>query len=527
MLLVARSAAGQSTTWPMLEARRAVITGVDIVVTDVFDVSRPADDHWFGRAANALHVQTRPAVIARELLFAVGDVVDASRVLETERNLRQYPFVRESQIVPVEMPDGSVRARVEVLDAWSLNAGGTFSRVGGRTEWSGRLDEVNVLGRGKRLAAGYAQDIQRTSRQIDYIDPQVLGSRWQMALGYGDLSDGRTRVVRIARPFYALDTAYALGMDVRASDFTITEYDAGASIYTIAARTAATRWFASRALRIGDHTVLRTGVAFSASRRDYGAPAVLGETRVPAPDVTGRRLRGFSMTNALVQDRPATFQNLASIGHTEDFNLGWTVNTEVGRHAFALGSGAAGPFVGVAFRKGWRIGQAGAWYLEAAHGARRDDGVWRDALTSAEATVYGRAGPWQTLVLHVDGASALRPDPGRWIYLGGGDGMRGYVDHLFVGDRRVVATVEDRIVTSWRPLGLVQAGFVIYGDVGVIRRLDTGEWSRVYADVGAGLRFGVLKSARANVAQISMAFPVVRDPGLSRWQLVLGNVVRF
>ena len=143
-LFQAVSAAAQS--WQDLEARRAVIAGIDIVITDVFDVSQPAENHWLGRTANAVHVQTRRAVVERELLFAAGDMVDASRILETERNLRRYAFIRESRIVPNVSADGSVRARVEAFDAWSLNGGVNLSRAGGNTSWGVHLDEGNLVG---------------------------------------------------------------------------------------------------------------------------------------------------------------------------------------------------------------------------------------------------------------------------------------------------------------------------------------------------------------------------------------------
>ena len=66
-----------------------------------------------------------------------------------------------------------------------------------------------------------------------------------------------------------------------------------------------------------------------------------------------------------------------------------------------------------------------------------------------------------------------------------------------------------------------------YADVGAIRRIDTARWSRTYADIGGGLRFGLVRGPRNNVLQASLAFPLVREPGIDRVFLVLGNTVRF
>jgi len=41
-------------------------------------------------------MQTRRGVVSRELLFAVGEPVNARRIRETERNLRRYAFIRDA-----------------------------------------------------------------------------------------------------------------------------------------------------------------------------------------------------------------------------------------------------------------------------------------------------------------------------------------------------------------------------------------------------------------------------------------------
>ena len=106
-------------------------------------------------------------------------------------------------------------------------------------------------------------------------------------------------------------------------------------------------------------------------------------------------------------------------------------------------------------------------------------------------------------------------------------GLRGYPDHFLAGDRRVVLSIDDRIITEWQVLGLLQVGFVAYADAGAIRRFDTGRWSRTYANVGGGLRFGSLKGGQSSIVQASVAFPLVRNAGMSRAVMVLGNAVRF
>ena len=62
--------------------------------------------------------RTNEQVIRRELLFAAGDVLDSTRVAETERNLRRLLFIGEVQIRLFDRPEG-VEVTVSVEDLYS------------------------------------------------------------------------------------------------------------------------------------------------------------------------------------------------------------------------------------------------------------------------------------------------------------------------------------------------------------------------------------------------------------------------
>jgi hemolysin activation/secretion protein len=135
--------------------------------------------------------------------------------------------------------------------------------------------------------------------------------------------------------------------------------------------------------------------------------------------------------------------------------------------------------------------------------------------------------PRQTLAAYLQVDAADRPDLPNLLYLGGEDGLRGYANHLHLGDRRWILSVEERPITPINWLGILQLGFVAFLDAGAIRRADTGRWSRTYANLGGGLRFGDLKSSLGRVFLVTVAYPLVRDPGMDRYQVVIGNVVKF
>jgi hypothetical protein len=513
-------------SWEELETRRAVIASVDIVVNDVFDLSRPSENNWLSRLANAAHIETRERVVARELLFGVGEPVDARRIRETERNLRRHPFVREARILPVQEEGNAVSARVEVYDAWSLLGNIDLTRTGGNVEWSIRLDEVNLLGGGKRVFFEHQENLERNANEIGFIDPQFLGSRWVLSAAYGDLSDGTSRVLLAERPYFSIETPYAVGGFVTTSDRLLTQYNHGEAVNVVPTRRTSAMLFASRAYSVRDRTAFRVGATYRADESEYDAPVALRPGSLPAPDTSTRRIRGMSVTWSMVQDRSVAFQNLARIGRTEDYNLGWSVSGAGGYFARNLGSATNSPYGEATIRKGWSSSQS-LMFVDAWLRGRHEADGWRDSATRVSITAYRRAPVGQTLAAQLNAVTSTRPDSADWLYLGGRDGLRGYVDHFLAGDRRVTVSVEDRIITEWRPMGLLQAGFVAYADAGAIRRADTGRWSRTYANVGAGLRFGLLKSGRGNLVLVSVAMPIVRDPGIDRVLLVVGNAVGF
>jgi hypothetical protein len=527
MLLLALPGQTAVNSWEALAAQGRVINTVDIVVNDVFDLSRPSENNWISRLANRAHVESRRGVVERELLFAAGEVVDAERIRETERNLRRHPFVREARIVPLVGDDARVVARVEVDDAWSLVGNVDLSRSGGNLEWSARLDELNLLGTGKRVFFEREHTIERDANAFGYIDPQVLGSRWTMSAAYSDLSDGSSRFVVVERPYFSIEARYAVGGFVSTSDRLLTQYNNGAAVHVFPQFRETASVSASGAVWRGDRAAHRVGLAFRADDAEYGTPVTLRAGQLPTPDTSLRRVRGLAANWVYVEDRSVPFQNFARIGRTEDYNVGWVISGSAGFAPKIFGSTTDAPFGDFGVRKGWSSGSHALILADAAYRGRREADGWRDAFGRASVTAYRRIAGGQTVAGQVTLTSWTRPDAADWLYLGGRDGLRGYVDHFLAGDRRFTMSLEDRIVTGWRPMGLFQAGFVGYFDAGTIRRADTGAWSRTYANVGAGIRFGLLKSGRGNLILISAAMPIVRDPGMDRVLLVLGNSLGF
>ena len=72
---------------------------------EIFD-SLEVRQFWGFGIANALHAETRPYVIRRELLFRVGEPFDSARVHESARNLRALAIFSDVQIDTVATDSG-------------------------------------------------------------------------------------------------------------------------------------------------------------------------------------------------------------------------------------------------------------------------------------------------------------------------------------------------------------------------------------------------------------------------------------
>ena len=117
-----------------------------------------------------LHIDTRDSVIESQLLFAKGEPVSERRIEETERNLRDLRYIREPA-VRSRLPGRPRRPRSERSEVWTTNPGISFERSGGQNAGGIKLQELNLLGRGKQLSFELAQDADRSHYTVHWRDP--------------------------------------------------------------------------------------------------------------------------------------------------------------------------------------------------------------------------------------------------------------------------------------------------------------------------------------------------------------------
>ena len=515
-----RSAYAQEA-WSDLERRHVIISRIEIMVHPVFDLADPKENHFVGRAANFIHIETREQSIRPALLFKVGEPVDALLIHASERLLRRMPFVRDAEIVPAENPDGTVTAIVEIRDAWSLKPQVTLSHAGGQTEWSALARELNALGLGKQVQIGYDKTIDRSLIEFAYQDPFMFHTRWMLFAEYQDLSDGIGRYVAIEHPFHDVHAPWSAGITANSLRSTQIFYEKGKRVYGLPSRRYALSLFYRFRVWRGGSSALRSGLEYLATGCGYDSLTVFRPDMLPFPDMRERQLHGIISFWQFFQDAHIERCNINSVDVVEDFNLGWDAQVWLGHFLRSRGSLSLPIWTEGSIEKGWAPAQSS---FALAHVLWR--GGWEETGTQhmwyeSGVSVFAQHLPLQTCMLAFQHIYDRHPFPEDVLYLGGTDGLRGYMNHFRIGNERWMLTVEDRVFTPWDFWGIVELGFVSYLDAGGIRQLSTGRWSRSYASVGGGLRIGNLKSSIGRVVSLTVAAPIVREPGVRGVQFLL------
>jgi len=139
---------------------------VHIVTENIFDLSKPGEDRALFRLANRFHLITRPEVIERQVLLKPDDDYSPEEAAESERILRQNPYLYDAKVRAVPVGDGQVDLDVVTRDVWTLQGGVGFRRSGGTNTVHFNVEDTNFLGTGKTLAAWHQSSVDRTSNLI-------------------------------------------------------------------------------------------------------------------------------------------------------------------------------------------------------------------------------------------------------------------------------------------------------------------------------------------------------------------------
>ena len=466
--------------------------------------------------ANLLHIDTKEEVIRRELLVKEGDVADPELIEESERNLRAEPYIRAVRVFTEPAPGGEVDIVVRTQDTWTTQPRASFSSGGGTTRSSFGIVESNLLGYGKRFRLLYRSGIDRTSSLFEYTDPRVLGSRWLASGNYQDTSDGRVAEGLLEYPFYALGTPWGggTGYSSRREENRVFGHF-GDELARF--RRKQERFVARVGHRIaGDSSVVwRAGLSYRRREASFGhlsagaSPLLLPfDRRESAPGIFVHR----EEINFVREKHLNLFDRI------EDLNLGNVFDAEMSYSSRAFGALENEPIFTLSDRQGFDLGPGRKAFLYVFASGRHHDGDLRNAVAEGEGIVYYRL-PFaydNTLVMRAKFDWARNLDRDTQLILGNFNGLRGFDTRQFVGEKRLVFNLEDRVFFVNDLFHLVSLGAVVFFDSGYVWDRNQGvQLARMASSVGIGLRLDAPRGSGEALFRIDLAVPI-SDGGSGR-----------
>lgn len=501
----------------------AVVGAVMVEPREIFDLSETGDG-WFYRWGNRLHILTRDHAIEAQLLFEEGEDYSADILEETERALRGQPYLLDAWVQPYRVCGNRVDVAVVTRDLWTLQPEFGYSRSGGETETALGITDNNFLGLGKEVELTHETGPDRDSTFVQYIDPNILGSRWQGRLRFADNSDGDEQVIEAERPFYRFGTKWAYGFDLRRFDRVEDLFFRGDEVNSFRQEGGSFEAFGGVSLGVEDQTDKRVLFGYRYEDQDFA----IAPDDLPPPDPfpADRTLSYPWIGFEVVENSFVETMNLTRIQRIEDVRDGIEFQTRLGFSSEALGgdqdrlvlenrfSNAVVAYAGQLVD--YHLSQRG-WYntttnefenFEVEYGMRYfHGGVEENRAWFAE----------------LDLAAARNFTPDRQFYLGGSSGLRGYPFRFQRGDRRARLTVERRYYTDWHPWDLFRVGGVAFFDIGRAwySDRDNGPNSGFLKDVGVGLRVSSDRFETGKILHVDLAFPLDGGDDIDDVQLLV------
>ncbi len=493
---------------PELESQGYRIGKVRIHNLPIFEEDANGDLPALYGLANRLHIDTRHSVLESQLLFAEGEPVSGRLIEETERNLRDLRYIREPEVRAVDCHEGIVDLEVAVREVWTTNPGITFGRSGGSNSGGIKLEELNLLGRGKQLTFELASDADRTSYTVHWRDPGVRGSRWVHDVAFRDSNDGHGWRVEAERPFYSLDTRWSFGTALQQDLSVEPVYRLGERVAGYERRTelGELQYGWSEGLNNGWTRRISAGL-----RREHAEFDVAPDD--PLPDVmpSDRLLDYTFLRFEGVQDDFETIRNRDQISRTEDQLFGLRYALEVGWSTTALGADRDALLAHAEASRGWRIGDDDSMFTDLKLTTRVEGGSIADGLLSAGLRYYHPTGPSSLFYTGLSAAAGRALDADHELTIGGDTGLRGYPLRFQAGSGTALVTVEQRFFTKYSLWRLADVGAAVFFDMGKAfgdPLLGPSEDYGLLKDVGFGLRLGSTRSALGNVLHFDVAFPL-------------------
>lgn len=520
MLAIAPAMAADGNAQTEAISDGALISEVRIQRQNVFNLENEGEDNALYRWVNRLHIVTREKTVAKQLLFADGEVYDKQRLEETERLLRSNAYFYDAAVEAAPQADGSVAITVKTRDLWTLLPELSLSRSGGENSSSLGIEEKNLFGYGQRILLSRDENVDRNSKRFEFFDRQ-LGRSWvTVALRIADNSDGFSNFLSVAKPFQSLDSRWTAGGFVFDDDRRSTLYELGERAAEFRHERDTYRIFGGWSAGLENGWVRRwtTGIAFDDNR--FSAVPV---PTLPAQIPDDRKLVYPFVSFEILEDRFEKSANSNQIERSEDFYFGKRVTATLGWSDERFDADRDALVYSLVANSGFGSMDSKALFLTANIDGRQESGVTANMTASINARYYSRQSSKRVFFATLEATQGHNLDLDNPLEIGGDTGLRGYPLRYQSGESRVLFTIEQRYFTDWYPFKLFRVGGAVFFDAG--RSFGTDPlgspnlgWLK---DVGFGFRFAPTRLGSGKIVHLDIAFPLDGDPTIDTVQILL------
>ena len=472
-----------------------IIRHIDIKILDVFGPSiyNPDDTAktWFGDKGNSLHVNTKAWLIKYKLIFSEGDKLVPYDIQESERIIRQTPYVKDVRILPEPAGEGSDSVDITVYsqDIWSANGDLLYhpASKSGRAAFT----DNNFLGYGNAFKAGLKFD-----RSFEH------GWDW----------DGGYSINNIKNTFLTADINYTSNVNQKQYALSI-----GRDFFSPVikwAGAAAQIWQTTRYAVVQDSNVHFDDAGYN--QQDYWLGYAFDFKPFDPTTIYQNRFNiSARVTRTVYSQKPAfdttsLFQNntfiLGRLGYAyrkfyQDqyvFGLGKTedipvLNTLELLFGYEIGESTKRPYYGL--KSGYSTYNYNSGYIYGGFqiGAFRNKSSWVNGAGILQMLYFSKllslgSWSWRHYIGAMYAFSLDQQMTGGALDLNNSNGIRGFFDNEVKGNKKLVFNYEADIFLPVKIFGFNMA-ILTFADLGILTSDDKSFLdNRLYQGYGVGFR---------------------------------------
>ncbi len=506
--------------------KNAVVGEIVLKKQSIFDLAKTGENNWLYRQANRFHIVTKDRVIRGQLLFATGDEYDVRLIRETERILRENPYLYDASIETTLRKTGVVDIVVNTKDVWTLGPDLSLSRKGGSNKSRFGIEEQNLFGLGQSVRFNHEENVDRRSTGFEFADKH-LGQSWVSVFLQGaDNSDGERQQLKLTRPFYSLDSRWSAGVWLLNNDGRWALYVLGdeSAEYQRKQQFASVYRGWSKGLKNGWVKRWTSGVVF-----DDKLFSEVSSPTLPGAIPGDRRLIYPFLGFELLQDDYEVSNDRDQIGRKEDFLLGTRITGSIGWADQSFGADRDALLYSATASRGFGSFDSKALLFSARASGRLESGVSANVIATIAGRYYLSQSDKLLFFAAVRGTVGHALDLDNPVQLGGDSGLRGYPLRYQNGESKLLLTLEQRYFTDWYPFRLARIGGAIFVDTGRVWGTNPlgGEPLGWLTDVGVGLRLSRTRSSSGKMIHLDVSFPLDGDATIDSVQISLESKRSF